>query len=198
VICNLLTGFLKSKMCSKFNAILANENILLIDPVEEELFEHPVIPVSAFPAAPQQTSHTAYEIFPTRWREVKAQIIQQANPPLELRQVRPGTPPQLSPTSRLGDRSDAQILAQLQAFEPLPGESDAASRKRLNAIFEGVHPATMDRLMGHASRLEQQSKINAATSFMRSQQMIAEASAAAFRTTDSGNMMPWRWVQERK
>ncbi len=194
----------KDAMYQKINAILARKDIIFIDPYDEEPFQYPVIPRSAFPAEamPNITAHI--NTFLSKWPETRTKIIN----PYGIRRLKPR--PQRAEARPQGlteqlqqlqlreasrpRRSDAEIFAQLQAFSPLPGQSKEASKARLDQLFEDVDVATMDRLMVQAEQFKRQSEMNLASSFLHSQRMQVEASAEAFKTQDRGNLGGrWEW-----
>jgi hypothetical protein len=202
----------------KLNTILARKDILLIDGHEEEVFAYPTIPLTAFPDEAHPQLKARYEEFPNAWRQLRTKAIQSAqlrteviqnergkqeDEPFQMRRVnihgRKGnaSATQASASApQAASRSDATILAQLQAFEPMAGESETSSRARLDKIFEGVDDATMNRLLIQSNRFKQQSEMIMANSMMHSQAMIARASESAFHTQDLGNFGGDHW--ERK
>jgi hypothetical protein len=209
-------------MRRKLNAILARKDILLIDVGEEDVFHYPTIPLTAFPDEAHPQLKARFEEFPNAWRQLRAEAIQKAQLRREVIQNEHGTQEEtpfqmrlLNIRGRTGNasttqasasapqaayRSDATLLAQLQAFEPMPGESETASRARLDKIFERVDDAQMHRLMVQANRLKQQSEIIMANSMMHSQAMIARASENAFHTQDRANFGGdyWEWKRVRR
>ncbi len=203
-------------MRRKINAILAEKGQkALIDPCTEMPFQYPDIPLSAFPAEPNALVKATIDMRTTKWREMKSNILEQStnnrkfvssSPAGRLAQLAISTPTQpvqksqpLSNSTPIQkpppQRSEAQILAQLQAFRILPNESDAASRARFDAIVEGVDDATIERLLGHARLQERLTELNAAHAMLASTQMQNQAVADGFKSQDAAMMSSDRWFE---
>lgn len=121
----------------------------------------------------------------------------------------PSAPPQQPPSAAIINRvqapppapriiNEAALMMQLQAFEPYPGEPEAASRARFHALLEGVDEATMGRLLVQGRRLENQSMMNAASAAARAQAQIARANDDYWRTLDIAHGYHWDYKYVRR
>jgi hypothetical protein len=218
-----LTHTFKPAMRRKINAILKAQKGL-VDPCTEMPFQSTVIPPCAFPAEPHAQAKAVIDTCTTKWRELRSQVLQQSianqqsfssgaagrlaqpvsptptQPPPQSQPLFNSTTPQAPPPPSQTPpprRSEAQIRAQLQAFRPLPGESDTASRARFDAIVQGVDDATLDRLLGHARRQENLTAMNAANAMSASTQMQIQAVSDGFRSQNAAMGVWDTWIEKK-